>query len=149
MKAVRFAVLWWLALGGWWLILVGTNAGLEEIAGASAATLGTLLALGLRRQRLTRYRFEPAWIVKALRFPWNVLRELGIVLRPQLECVLVEASCSRNRVERKRAVARIAKGDASTLGQGRGPNGVRLIRFAGLANGRHVIDIYAENCHTM
>ena len=79
MKTLRFAVLWWVALGGWWLILVGTNAGLEEIAAACAATLGTLLALALRSQGLTRYGFEPAWIVKVLTFPWNVLRELGIV----------------------------------------------------------------------
>jgi len=79
MKTLRFAVLWWLALGGWWLLLVGTNAGLEEIAAACATTLGTLLALGLRRQGLTRYRFEPAWVVKSLRFPWNVVRELAVV----------------------------------------------------------------------
>jgi hypothetical protein len=79
MKMLRFAVLWWLALGGWWLILVGTNAGLEEIAAGCATTLGTLLAYGLRRQGLTSSRFEPAWIVKSLRFPWNVVRELGIV----------------------------------------------------------------------
>jgi hypothetical protein len=79
MNTLRFAVLWWAALAGWWLILVGTNAGLEEIAAACAATFGTVLALGLRRQGLTRYRFEPAWIVKSLKFPWNVVRELAIV----------------------------------------------------------------------
>ena len=79
MKSLRFAVLWWVALGCWWLILVGTNAGLEEIAAACAATLGTLLALGLRKQGLTRYRFEWVWIAKALKLPWQVLRELGIV----------------------------------------------------------------------
>jgi hypothetical protein len=80
MRELRFSVLWWAALGGWWLILVGTNAGLEEICAACAATLATLLALGLRSQRLTRYRFEPAWILRALAFPWKVLRELAIVV---------------------------------------------------------------------
>jgi hypothetical protein len=79
MKGLRFAVLWWAALLGWWVLLVGTNAGLEEIAAASAATLGTLFAFGLRRQGLTRYRFEPASIARALTFPWKVLRELAIV----------------------------------------------------------------------
>jgi hypothetical protein len=79
MKTLRFAVLWWAVLGGWWLVLVGTNAGLEEIAAACAATLATLLALGVRSQGLTRYRFEPAIVARALIFPWKVLRELAIV----------------------------------------------------------------------
>lgn len=75
----RFLALWWLVLGGWWLVILGTNAGLEEICAACAATLATLLALGLRHQGLMRYRFEPTWIAKGLAFPFKVLRELGIV----------------------------------------------------------------------
>jgi hypothetical protein len=78
-KTVRFVVLWWLALGGWWVLLVGTNAGLEEIAAACAAGIGTLFALGMRRQRLLRFRFEPRWLVKTLKVPWKVVRELGVV----------------------------------------------------------------------
>jgi hypothetical protein len=80
MKAARFVVLWWLALGGWWLLLVGTNAGLEEIAAACAAALGAALALGARRQRLLRFRFEPAWLARTLKIPWSVVRELAVVL---------------------------------------------------------------------
>jgi hypothetical protein len=78
MKTLRFVALWWLALGGWWVLLVGTNAGLELIAGACAAVLGTGLALGVRR-RLLRFRFEPRWVVKALKEPYKVVRELGVV----------------------------------------------------------------------
>ena len=77
---MRFAVLWWLALGGWWLLLVGTNAGLEELAGACAAVLGTGVALGARRQRLLRFRFEPSWLAKALKEPYKIVRELAVVL---------------------------------------------------------------------
>jgi hypothetical protein len=80
MKTLRFVVLWWLALGGWWVLLVGTNAGLEEIAAACAAVVGTGLALGARRQRLLRFRFEPRWIAKSLKEPYKVVRELGVVL---------------------------------------------------------------------
>lgn len=80
MRTLRFVVLWWLALGGWWILLVGTNSGLELIAGACAAALGTALAFGIRRQRLLRFRFEPRWLARTLKVPWNVVRELGIVL---------------------------------------------------------------------
>jgi hypothetical protein len=79
MKAARFGILWWLALGGWWVILVGTNAGLEEIAAACAATLGTGFAFALRRQRLLRFGFEGTWLVKALTSPWKVVQELAVI----------------------------------------------------------------------
>jgi hypothetical protein len=80
MKTLRFAVLWWVVLVGWWLLLVGTNAGLEVIAAGCAAALATLLALALRQQGLLRYRFEGDWIARALKFPWKVLQECGVVL---------------------------------------------------------------------
>jgi hypothetical protein len=79
-KTIRFAALWWLALLGWWLLLVGTNAGLEEIAALCAATLGTGLALVLRRQRLLRFRFEPAWLAKTPQAPLKIVRELAVVI---------------------------------------------------------------------
>jgi hypothetical protein len=74
-----FVLLWWIALFGWWIVLVGTNAGLELVAGACAAVLAALLAAGLRRRRLLRFRFEARWLAKTLKVPWNVLRELGVV----------------------------------------------------------------------
>jgi hypothetical protein len=75
-----FVLLWWVALFGWWVMLVGTNAGLELLAGACAALIGALLATALRRRGLLRYRFETRWLVKLLIVPWKVVRELGIVL---------------------------------------------------------------------
>jgi hypothetical protein len=80
MSTLRFVVLWWLALAGWWVLLVGTNAGLELIAAACAAVLGTGLAVGARRQRLLRFRFEPRWLVRTLSEPYKIVRELGVVL---------------------------------------------------------------------
>lgn len=76
---VLFVLLWWVALFGWWLVLVGTNAGLELVAGACAALLGASLAAAVRRRGLLRYRFEPRWLRKTLRTPWKVVRELAIV----------------------------------------------------------------------
>ena len=80
MTTVRFVVLWWLALAGWWVLLVGTNAGLEEIAGACAATLGTLLALAIRRQRLLAFRFERRWLARASLAPLRMVEETGVIL---------------------------------------------------------------------
>jgi hypothetical protein len=77
----RFALLWWLALFGWWVVLVGTNAGSELIAGGCAALVAALLAVGVRHQRLLRFRFELRWLAKTLKVPWNVVRELAVVFR--------------------------------------------------------------------
>ena len=79
MRTALFVLLWWAALFGWWLVLTGTNAGLEELAAACAALLAVLLALALRRQRLLRYRFEPRWLLRTLKVPLRVVQEIGIV----------------------------------------------------------------------
>lgn len=79
MGTALFVLLWWIALFGWWIVLVGTNAGLELLAAACAALLAALLATGLRRQRLLRFRFEGRWLAKTLRVPWKVVRELAVV----------------------------------------------------------------------
>jgi hypothetical protein len=69
MGTALFVQLWWLALFGWWVVLVGTNAGLELIAGACAA----LLAAAVWRLGLLRYRFEARWLAKTLKVPWRVV----------------------------------------------------------------------------
>jgi hypothetical protein len=79
MATARFVLLWWAALFGWWVLLVGTNAGLELVAAACAAFLAALLAAALRAQGLLRFRFEAAWLAKTLKVPWQVVRELGVV----------------------------------------------------------------------
>ena len=73
MGTALFVLLWWLALFGWWIVLVGTNAGLELLAGACVALLVALLAAGLR------HRFEAHPLAKALKVPWKIVREIGAV----------------------------------------------------------------------
>jgi hypothetical protein len=79
MKTARYVALWWLALLGWWILLVGTNAGLEEIAAVCAATLGTGFAVALRKQRLLRFSFEGAWLAKAVTALWKIAQELVVI----------------------------------------------------------------------
>lgn len=81
MGTAVFVLLWWVALFGWWVVLVGTNAGSELVAAAVAALLAALLAAALRRQRLLSFRLEARWLAKTLKVPWNVLRELAVVFR--------------------------------------------------------------------
>ena len=80
MGTALFVLLWWLALFGWWLVLVGTSSSLELIAGACPGLLGALLALAVRRSGLLRFRFEARWLAKTLKVPWRVVYELGVVL---------------------------------------------------------------------
>lgn len=79
MGTAIFVLLWWIALFGWWVLLVGTNAGLELLAGACAATLATALAVALRRGGLLDYRFRASWLATVLKVPWRVLYECGVV----------------------------------------------------------------------
>jgi hypothetical protein len=76
---VLFVLLWWAGLFGWWLVVTGTNAGLEEIAAAVAALLAALLALAIRRAGLLRYRFEARWLGRALKVPFKIVQEVAIV----------------------------------------------------------------------
>lgn len=80
MRTARFVVLWWIALFGWWVVLVGTNAGSELIAAGVASAVAVLFVVGIRRQRLLRFRLEARWLARTLKVPWNIVRESGVVL---------------------------------------------------------------------
>lgn len=80
MATALFVVLWWLALFGCWLVAVGTNTGVELVAGACASVLAALFAAALRRQGLLAYGFEGQWLARTLRAPWKIVQELGVVL---------------------------------------------------------------------
>ena len=81
MATALFVLLWWAALFGWWVVIVGTNAGLELVAAACAALLAALFAAALRRRGLLTYRFETVWLARTPRALWKVPQELLVVLR--------------------------------------------------------------------
>src|SRR4051812_21647089 len=129
MGTALFVLLWWLALFGWWVVVVGTNAGLELVAAACAALLGALLALALRRQRLLRYRLEARWLAKTLKAPWQVVREFAIVFW----ALALHLAGQRRLSSRYRAFEFPAGGDDATSAGRRGlavaidsvsPNGI-------------------------
>jgi hypothetical protein len=78
-RTAVFVLLWWAGLFGWWLVVTGTNSGLEELAAAAAALLAALLALAIRRAGLLRYRFEARWLAKAVKVPFKIVQEVAIV----------------------------------------------------------------------
>lgn len=110
MRTALFVLLWWAALFGWWIVLTGTNAGLEELAAAYAALLAALVAVGLRRLGLLRYRFEARWLLKALKVPYKVVEEIGIVFW----ALLLHMAGLRRMSSRYRAFEFPAGGDDPT-----------------------------------
>ena len=110
MRTALFVLLWWAALFGWWIVLTGTNAGLEELAAACAALLAALVAVGLRRLGLLRYRFEARWLLKALKVPYKVVEEIGIVFW----ALLLHMAGLRRMSSRYRAFEFPAGGDDPT-----------------------------------
>ncbi|HET7556037.1 MAG TPA: hypothetical protein VFJ75_10340 [Gaiellaceae bacterium] len=110
MRTALFVLLWWAALFGWWIVLTGTNAGLEELAAACAAVLAALVAVGLRRLGLLRYRFEARWLLKALKVPYKVVEEIGIVFW----ALLLHMAGLRRMSSRYRAFEFPAGGDDPT-----------------------------------
>jgi multisubunit Na+/H+ antiporter MnhB subunit len=73
MGPALYVLLWWLALFGWWIVVVGTNSGLKLVAGACVALVVALLAAALR------HRFKARLPAKALNLPWKVVRAIGAV----------------------------------------------------------------------
>jgi hypothetical protein len=80
MATALFVLLWWAALFGWWVVIVGTNAGLELVAAACGALLAAVFAAALRRRGLLAYRFEAVWLARTPRALWKVPQELLVVL---------------------------------------------------------------------
>jgi hypothetical protein len=62
-------------LFGFWLLLVGTNAGLEEICGAVAAAIGTVTAVAVRRSGLLDARPDAKLLAKTATLPLKIVVE--------------------------------------------------------------------------
>jgi Na+/H+ ion antiporter subunit len=79
MRTVARWALWWLVLAVLWLLYQGEYNKIEKIAAACAAAVAATVAVVVRRQERTDLRLEPRWLGRALRVPWQVVREFGIV----------------------------------------------------------------------
>ena len=62
-------------LFGFWLLLVGTNAGLEELCGAVAAAIGAVAAIAVRRSGLLDARPDLRMLARTARLPLQILVE--------------------------------------------------------------------------
>jgi hypothetical protein len=84
MHAARSWTLWWLVLFGIWVAMQGTNEAMELAAGAGAAALGATFAELARRQGLLAFAPDLRSLTPAVRIPWRVLYEFGVVTRALL-----------------------------------------------------------------
>jgi hypothetical protein len=70
---------WWVVLMSLWMILDGSAAPDEVLAGAGAAALGALFAQWVSARAGLAFRIRARWLVPAARLPWEVVRDTGIV----------------------------------------------------------------------
>jgi multisubunit Na+/H+ antiporter MnhE subunit len=77
--AARFAA-WTVAFFGVWLLLVGTNAGLEEIAGACAAVVAATFQAVFRRRSERRIALTARDALRFRLVPFRLVRDFAIVI---------------------------------------------------------------------
>jgi hypothetical protein len=78
----RGAAAWavcWVLLMSFWMILDGSAALDELLAGTGAAALAALFAQRVSARAGVRFRVRAQWLAPAARLPWDVLRDTGIV----------------------------------------------------------------------
>jgi hypothetical protein len=125
----RFAA-WAGAFFGLWLLLVGTNAGSEEVGGAVAAAAAGSFRSAVAGAKTRRIATPLDWLPRLRRVPWLVLRGAGVLLRALV----------RSRAGGFRAVSYPVRGDRPA------PAGRRaLLTFAGsLPPSSYVVDVDQE-----
>jgi hypothetical protein len=71
---LRWAALFWL-----FLLYQGDMSGVDAAAAVIAATLAAGVAEAARAVAPSRARLEPSWAARALKVPWQIVVEFGIV----------------------------------------------------------------------
>ena len=127
--------LWTLALFGLWLVLVGTVAGLELLAGAVAAVIGAV-AVEVVRSRGLLVGLDPRWLTGL----WRPLLQVFV------DFFVVMGALARTIVTRRRPNARYLVVDLSGPGgDQRSPGWRAYAAFAGsLAPNSVVVDVERE-----
>jgi hypothetical protein len=88
----------WALLFVLWLLLVGTVAPSEIVAGIAAAAVAATAVEVVRRQGVVRFRPDPRWLRRAWGLPWQTLEEFGRLV----------AAVWRSLVLRRRVVGRFS-----------------------------------------
>jgi Zn-dependent protease with chaperone function len=70
---------WWVLLMSIWMILDGSAAPDEVLAGAATAAVAAATVQWVTGQAGIGFRLRARWLVPAARLPWDVLRDTGIV----------------------------------------------------------------------
>jgi len=79
MRTAARWILGWLILGALWLLYQGEWNAIEIYAATAAGALSVVVALLVRKHALPAVRVERRWLARAVRIPWQVVREFGIV----------------------------------------------------------------------
>jgi hypothetical protein len=136
-RRVRPWLLWWAALAFLWLLVAGDWNRTEIVAAACAAAVAATLAEVARTAEPVRAALPlpPRSLVAVLQVPWQVLVDLGIVLRALGRALL------RREVEGRFFVRRFDAG-------GDDPPGASLrawtVLVAGYSPNAYVVDIDRE-----
>jgi hypothetical protein len=78
-RRIATGLLWWVLLMSFWVILDDSFAADELLAGAGAAAIGAFLAELAAYQGASQVRLRVEWFLPALRLPWMLIRDTGVV----------------------------------------------------------------------
>jgi len=72
-------MLGWVALGALWLLYQGEWNAIQLYAATAAAALALIVAWAMWQRALPSLRLERSYLVRAVRIPWQVVREFALV----------------------------------------------------------------------
>jgi multisubunit Na+/H+ antiporter MnhE subunit len=77
-RAARWLA-WWVLMMSFWVAIDDSLQSDELLAGAGAAALAALAAEVVTYQAAVRLHVQPRWLLAAVRLPWEVARDAGLV----------------------------------------------------------------------
>lgn len=132
---VRF-VLAWALLFGLWLLVVGSLAPSELVAGVIVAAMAAAVVDVIRREHVSGFRPDPRWLLRLRTVPGRTLREFGLLVAALARVVLL----------RRRVVGRFVAVDVEVGGNDGRSIARRALVVAGasIAPNSYVVDFDHE-----
>ena len=112
---------WWVLMMGFWVAVDDSVRFDELLVGAGAAALAALAAELVTHQAEVRLRLRPRWLLAALRLPWEIARDTGVVFGALARLLL-----RRERPGGEFAEIPVRYGDDTPLGQTRTTDRTKL-----------------------